>query len=200
MPKRKKDLSDKLSEADSFLDTGNFSDRDIDEMALRYHPNFTTIKSIKDLKVSSIPYAKYFSILLKKIRDPSLNKSERKFFIQRILAIALSQNNKRRLKETEIRLAMSRWEVRNLTAMVAEEIPLGVSNRERVEFHLKKMAELSKHVVALDVDAEEKGAPRKSLRRRALAKVESLRRATADAAAHLPDAGRTGGHRERRGV
>ena len=85
MSKRKKDLSDKLSEADSFLDTGKFNEDDYVKLYRRY-----------------IPTSERTSWLLDTIENSSPNmfwQTDRAK--QTILAIALSKHNEHRAEEAE---------------------------------------------------------------------------------------------------
>jgi hypothetical protein len=132
MPKRKKTLSEKLSEVDSFLNIEIFSADDFDQMVHRYIPQFRDLESIKELTEGNdnalkILDAQKYRSFLKKIRvftniegHPLYDKeeSERKGIKHHILAIALSQFNKQRLKETENDLASSQREVRDLTEII----------------------------------------------------------------------------------
>jgi hypothetical protein len=133
MPKRKKTLSEKLSEVDSFLNIEIFSADDFDQMVHRYIPQFRDLESIKELTEGNdnalkILDAQKYRSFLKKIRvftniegHPLYDKeeSERKGIKHHILAIALSQFNKQRLKETENDLASSQREVRDLNRYLA---------------------------------------------------------------------------------
>ena len=97
MPKRKITIDDKLAKADSFLDTSKFNEDDYVELYHRY-----------------IPQNKSTSWLLDTLKDSSTSletheQIEKLFYQQEharqtILAIALSQLDKQRLKETEQRL------------------------------------------------------------------------------------------------
>jgi hypothetical protein len=137
MPKRKKTLSEKLSEVDSFLNIEIFSADDFDQMVHRYIPQFRDLESIKELTEGNdnalkILHANKYRSHLKKIRgythiegddryaklSESAQESECKDIKHHILAIALSQFNRQRLKETENDLASSRREVRDLKEII----------------------------------------------------------------------------------
>lgn len=154
--KRKKTISEKLSKAESVLDTGKFDDDDYVELYHRYIPKRESTSWLLDP-------LKYSSTNLKTDEQLEQLIYQRGYAKQTILAIALSQLDKQRLKETEQRLketkdslAISQMEYRHLE----EGIPPGLSDSERVIFLRKRVDETCELMDAGLSDVDAKCAPR----------------------------------------
>ena len=99
------DLIDKLSAVDSFMDIGNFSDKDYFELLRCYHPAFAKTEFPKDnddpIKCP-VTYAKRYQQLINAIVDDSSNSPVEQTFAKQIIrAIALSQHNAQRANRAE---------------------------------------------------------------------------------------------------